>query len=248
MTLRNMGLIFYDISDYPHALKHYGTALKIVREIQSRDDEAMLLSDIGDVYNNLGEYERAQKYYEDSLKVAEDIKSKRLACFTLVSLADLFMNLNQRDKAKAFLDKAYQDAEGSKERLQSVLACFCDYYLEEGNLNKFTETMAVIDDLFKEEKTKNFEGDINILLGRYYGSVNEYHKAEEYFQKALAIYTELKEQLSIGKTYYYWGCMEKDKGSKTIAQEKLQNALNIFSILGVNGWKIHTENMMKTWQ
>lgn len=245
LTLRNIGLVYYDMSDYQNAMAHYKEALKIVHDIQSRDDEAMILSDIGDIYNNQGGYEEARKNYEDSLKIAEEIKSKRLACFTLVSLADLCMNLDQRDKAKEFLDKAYQYAEGSKERLQSVLACFCDYYLEQEDFERFREAISTIDELFKEEKTKNFEGDVHILMGRYYGLLKKCNKGEEHFQKALDIFKELKEQLSIGKTYYYWGYMELNRGNKLLAGERIKNALDIFCALGVHGWKQQAEKLLK---
>ncbi len=246
ISLRNIGMIYYNKADFSKALQFYEEALRIVRDVGNRDEEAILLSDVGDIYKNFGDYDRTQRHYDDALKIAEAIKSNRMACFVLVSLADLHMVLDQRKKAKKFLDKAYKIAAGSKEMLQNLLPCLCDYFLEEKNFKEFNETITTVQDLFKGEKTKSFEGDMSILLGRYYGATRDFGKASEHFNNALTIFEELKEPVSIGKTCYYWGCVELEKGEKTAAGENLRKSLEIFKTARAKSWIEKAEKFLKT--
>jgi len=246
VSLRNIGMIYYNKADFSKALHFYEEALRIVRDVGNRDDEAILLSDVGDIHKNFGDYDRTLRYYENALKIAEAIKSNRMVCFISVSIADLYMVLDRHKKAKKYLDQAHKIAAGSKEMLQNVLPCFCDYYLERENLAKFDEMIRTIQSLFKGEKTKSFEGDMNILLGRYYGATRDFEKSDECFRNALTIFHELKEPVSIGKTHYYWGCVALTRGRKTAAQENLKESVEIFRTARAMSWIEKAENALKT--
>lgn len=243
-SLRNIGLVHYNTGDFPKAMNVYKDALKIVQDIGDKNSQAEVLSDIGDIYLNLGDYKNAEMYLENALSISEEIKAYRIKCFTLASLGSLYMALKKINKARKCYEEAHQSAEGSTERLQYTLPGVCNFYLEVGDIKCFEQTMAKIESIFME-KPKNLEGDIDILLGRYNAHIDSYSKASEYFQKALQIFEELKEPLTLGEIYYYRGMMEVKRKAKPAAEKDLNKSLEIFKSLCALGWQEIVEKSLK---
>ncbi|PQP34221.1 hypothetical protein C6A37_08905, partial [Desulfobacteraceae bacterium SEEP-SAG9] len=85
---------------------------------------------------------------------------------------------------------------------------------------------------------------INIILGNYYFDVNEnYHKALEYFKKALKVGKELDDIISIVLANMTMGCCLSDDGEFEKALSCLEKALEINTMAnvpwGIVGMKTH---------
>jgi len=67
VTLRNIGLVYYNKNQYEQALKYYGDARKVFELTgKSSKDYGITFINIGVLYDNKKEYEQALKYYKQA--------------------------------------------------------------------------------------------------------------------------------------------------------------------------------------
>ncbi|MGB3477760.1 MAG: tetratricopeptide repeat protein [bacterium] len=154
------------------------------------------------------------------------------------------------EKTKLFIDKAYNKAKesDSKDMRRDVLFLLCDFYLATKNFVEFRKTMEILQRLVKGVKSKRFESNISLLLGRYYTETNDFEKANKHLNKALKIFEEIGERLNIGKANYYMAIMKLAMGKKSLGRKRLTKASEIFESLGAKGWKEKVEKTLKNFK
>ncbi len=67
--LGDVGFCYHRMADYPRAVSHYKSALKIVRAIGNRPEIATNLNNIGMIFNNWGRYDSAIRYHSEALEI-----------------------------------------------------------------------------------------------------------------------------------------------------------------------------------
>jgi len=235
--LNNKGSVVKSLGDLKQAEQIFKESLKISRIIGSHDHEAMALNHLGDLLYDTGNYDGAQKYYTDALEIAKNTKSRFQMFDSKVSLGRIYLQQNDIERTKDIIEELSSVAEQSKDLQKQLLQLQCDFYLAVNNAERFKAAIAEFQDLVSQTTSKPFEGNIALLLGRFYLQIEDFTNAARYLQEALGIFEKLDEKLKTGKSYYYLGHMESERNNKKKAEEYLDKALGIFKLIGAKGWE-----------
>ncbi len=88
-TEYNIGNIYFDLSNYDEALKHYKVSLQLAEEIKRPRNIAFTLNVMGDVYAKKGEDSMALEYQKKALKTIEGLNDKLAESEILKTIARL---------------------------------------------------------------------------------------------------------------------------------------------------------------
>ena len=156
----NIGVVYYNLSEYDDALKYYKDALKIQEKVlgEEHPDTATSYNNIGIVYYDLGKYEDALKYYKDALKIQEKVLGEEHP-----DTATSYNNIGSADCKLGKYDKA---------------------------LDNFTKALKIQEKVLGEEHTDTAMtyhniGSVDRKLGKYDEALEYYDKALEIFQSEL---------------------------------------------------------------
>lgn len=156
----NIGVVYYNLSEYDDALKYYGKALEIRKKVlgAKHPDTANSYNNIGIVYYDLGKYKDALKYYKDALKIQEKVLGEEHP-----DTATSYNNIGSADCKLGKYDKA---------------------------LDNFTKALKIQEKVLGEEHTDTAMtyhniGSVDRKLGKYDEALEYYDKALEIFQSEL---------------------------------------------------------------
>jgi len=244
-TMNNLGSVYHSLGLYEKALQTFHEALRISQATGSKQNESILLNNIGTIQMCMGEYACAKKYYEDSMQMSEQIKSTERIFSNFICLGEMYLEQGETAKAKLMMERASDIGQASRDMLVDVYMLSCNYYLLIGDLRKFTETLAFVEDIQQETASESLKAAINILYGRCYTQTRAYDKAAEHLQKALETYKQLKHKMSTGKTYYYLGCMESEAGKSDFARKDFERARELFKVINAKAWERSTKEALE---
>jgi diguanylate cyclase (GGDEF)-like protein len=247
LVLNNIGIIHGNWGNYSEGLKFSEDALKIATDTENRYCEALALKNTGAIHMYLGNYDRSARYFDDSHKIAVKTKSNELIFTSLESLANLYLSMGKYTEAKEYIDKAYNHAKNlnSQRMLRDAYMLFCALYLGQKKIEKFEETMQKLNEIPETARPKNFEGDNSLLMTRYCIEIKDFTEAEKHAKKALTIFKDIGDHLSVGIVHYYLATSELQKGDKTAYTKYMQNAVKIFTTVGAKEWKTKASKALK---
>ena len=88
-------------------------------------------------------------------------------------------------KAKDIIEELSSVAEQSKDLQKQLLQFKCDFYLEVKDSECFKAAIAEFQDLISQTTSKPFEGNIALLLGRFYLQTEDLTNAEKMLKRAV---------------------------------------------------------------
>ncbi|MFH1322033.1 MAG: tetratricopeptide repeat protein [Bacteroidota bacterium] len=183
VQLCNIGIVYWNQGDlstddsvrqvnYSNALKHLFEALKIFKELGSKNYIAAILGNIGVVYKTQGDlstddtvrqvnYSNALKYYFEALDIDRELGNNRGIAIRFGNIGTLHTKTGKFTQAQAYLDRALAlcDSIGAlnytmqfEKSLSHLLDTTGRYRLALAHYKKYS---AAKDSLFNEEKSKN---------------------------------------------------------------------------------------------
>lgn len=233
------GTIYFNRSDWEHAISQYEKSLEAAKRMQHRNDRASMMMnswiDLAEVYNYNGDYVTALEKRMEALKYEDstDITpSQRLNLY--LSIANDFRHLNQQRKAIEYLEMAknsYDEAQGSDK-----LNYLYEYYqnqLKVGELHAADSLLSLFDEglkTFKLTETQQLEfgGMSHKLHGQYeLNYTKHYENALYHYQQYLAYYQQLNNMVHISIAYNKIGLVYVAMGNDQAAIQPLEKALQI---------------------
>ena len=179
------------------ALDNYEKALEIARKSGHQAFESQSLSRIGEVYFGWGKYDEALRAYRQALEISNKIgvpsnSTKALIAWTYLEKGEL-------DKVKETLSET--NSEGSLTKEESFAA--------EASLNGARGKLCLMQSEFENAKTSynkllelaEKSGNIDAFftaytgLGKVYEGLEDYKKAEEYYEKGMTLTEEIRSGL-----------------------------------------------------
>lgn len=239
----NSGYIHYVLGNYKEALKYYEESLRIKKDVQEKDSEVLLLILLGDVYINLGDNKRTKELYNEALSISKNLKIPKLICLSQMSISSYYLTINRIDKSKKWLDKAQGFHTSSKRILKTMSMLSCDIFLSEKNLIEFRKASAKLKKLLKESPKTQY-GNFYLLMVRYYLQTRKFDKADVFAGKAAGVFDKTGERFNIGRTYYYKGILESEKGRTERSRELFGKAIDVFNSIGAKRWKKKTKEVL----
>ena len=222
ITLNNIGAVYDNLGQYSKALEYYQKSLEIRKKIGDISGEGTTLGNIGAVYKNLGQYSKALEYYEKSLEIRRKIGDISGEGTTLGNIGVVYAQEGKYHDAIKVTRESLDIENKIGVPTKGTIDLIANYYLDAGDLNKaeplikdtgYDSTQGRLalmkldypsaithytNDASWAEKTGNANALFRSFtgMGRAYEGLEDYHKAEEFYQKAMKVTEEIRSGLA----------------------------------------------------
>jgi serine/threonine protein kinase/tetratricopeptide (TPR) repeat protein len=227
-TLIDMGNFSDDRGDHDEALKMYKEALQIERDIGNESLQAICLNNIGAAYFEKAQYEDARTYYQQALQLREKSKVPQDIVESIHNLAETSLRMGQYNQAVAEymraldLRRSMNDTRGAAIESYTVGMMF-DYQGRFGAaIDSKQEALKTF--LGLQDKT-NWMADISGGYGESLVLAGRGSESQPYFEEALILSRELKNNSLISQTLAFQGDAAYYRGNLKSAADLYQQAL-----------------------
>ena len=200
--LYEIGLVNYQLRQYPETLKYYKQALPIMREASNLVGEEAVLNNIAAVYRSLNQYSQALEYLNQTLEVQQKVGDRLRLGLTLSNLGGLHYFLSHYSQAIEFFQKALANwreldqIEDEGRDLNNIAAVYLSLCQYDRALDFFQQSLAIWLNLGNRQQSARSINNI----GEVYRHKSQYDEALENYQNALRIRQELGDFLGIATT------------------------------------------------
>lgn len=191
-TLCNMGVVYTDLGDYPHALDYYFESLEIAEAIGYTSGAAMCLTNIGVVYTEQGYNDKSLDYYFQSLRLEQQAGNKSGIEISLGNIGSVYHEKGENEKSLEYYRQALAIAEELGDHDGTAIWL--------GNIGLAYENLKQTDTAFSYyfRALKFATEDGNSLtiatqlrsIGSLYVAVGQFEKGEKFLLDALALNEE----------------------------------------------------------
>jgi len=103
-----IGLCYYTPGRLDMALENYERSLKLARQFNDREGEAVALGNIGLIYGKRGELDRALKYHEEELKIDREMNRKEGIAAKLNNIGLIYAEKGEKEEALFYFNRALE--------------------------------------------------------------------------------------------------------------------------------------------
>ena len=228
-ALTFQGNAYFDEGEYPEAMAHYQTGLKISQEIGDKNGVVWFLFFIGNIYEIQEDLPKALDYYQRALKISEEIGDKD-EIGLLVRIASIYSaqgNIPMAlDYSQRFL-KIQKERE-NKQGIARALNNIGLIYLWQGNYPKALDYLRRSLRIAEEIGAKWLIAWDLISIGQIYSDQGDYPKALSYYQQGLKIQEEIGDKGSVAWTMYQLGAFNLKWGNYIKAITYCKKGFNHF--------------------
>lgn len=242
----NIARVYAALGDFVKALKFYGDALETLRRLGHKRLESVTLHGIGNVYYHLGDFDKAMEHYGKAASIIVQTHERRNEFENLVSFARLFVALGKYNDAQQKIEAAYRIGQElhSNQMLLTTALLKNELLLEMNRLAEFKNRMATIDRLKGQVISATYQASVQHLYGRYYTAAGDFTKADACLKKALQLFKDCEEKMSIGIVEYHRAILEHARGDMAACCQCCARALQAFKELDVTVWQEKVEQFM----
>lgn len=244
----NMGAVYQMLGDLDKAQELYETNVKVFKAIGAKRPVATSLSFLGDVAKEKGAYDRAIEYFLEALNGYEEIGDQRGLGATFISLGSAYLDKRDPGKAGHYLQRAEEVLRNVGDpfellRLYAYRAELGVFEMRQsGSFEPRPDILEYLEKGVKSSRdlqTKYGEAVFYMILGEYYGIINDFKKAEEKFEAAVEILARINFKKMLAEVHLEYGRMLK-KGIQQkvypsgLADIQFDKAVAIFKELKVD--------------
>jgi len=232
--IKNIGLVYLFKGDTSAGYSNLKESLKICKEIKAEDIYAMVLNNIGIYYDMIGEWKKAINYYKKGLSIYEKHKNIIQISNTMGNLGFAYSSINNSKLAIYYLKESIKlsDKIGDIYYKGINIVHLAEEYLKKNNLKKTKLYIIQAEEIFKKLEDKLGLADIFKLKAILCKKQKDWERSEEYFKKAIKIYSQQGDKLNEGESYYEWGDMSVLKKDVDLARKRLIKSKKILESIG----------------
>jgi len=101
-----LGSVYDDLGNKQEALRYFGEALSIPKEVGDRGGEGTTLNNLGKVYDDLGNKQEALRYYGEALSIMREVRDRGREGATLNNLGKVYNALGDTQEALRYYGEA----------------------------------------------------------------------------------------------------------------------------------------------
>ena len=207
-----LGLIHYNLAQYPKAIEYYNKSLTIREESKDYKGVGVTCNNLGNLFRDMGEPVRALEYYNRSLKTREQLKDK-LGISTVLNDRGIVYS-KQGDIIKALenwhLALKIKEEIKDKNGATSVLSNLGNIHFSQKNFETAIDYYTKAINLSEELGSKKNSAYILNNLGITYRELKDLKKSSEYLFKSLKISEEIGDNYGIALAASNIGLNEGD--------------------------------------
>jgi len=233
-TIKSIGLAYLFKGDTERGYKYLKDSLKICKEIKAVVLYAMVLNNIGIYYDMVGEWRKAIKYYKKGLSIYEKHKNIIQISKTMGNLGFAYSSINNSELAIYYLKESIKlsDKIGDIYYKGINIVHLAEEYLKKDNFKKTKFYIIQAEEIFQKLEDKLGLADVYRLKAKLLKKLERWEDSEIFFKKAIKIYSQQRDRLNEGETYYEWGDMLLIKNNKDSAKKKLLKSKKILESIG----------------
>ena len=220
-AINNIGMVYEAMGEYAKALEHYDQSLQIKTAIGDLSGEGDTLNNIGWIYMSLGQYDKALKYYEQRLQIAKKLGEVPREGAALENIGHLYTLMGKYTDAEKTLNRALEILQKLDVSTSGTKATLANIYLDTGDLAKAEPLVRSTGNastrgrlaLLKSDypaAVESYKRDVEVAedtgnavskfqsytgLAKAYEGMENYRKADEYYQEAMNLSEDLRSSL-----------------------------------------------------
>ncbi|BBD57070.1 tetratricopeptide TPR_3 (plasmid) [Planktothrix agardhii NIES-204] len=229
-----IGVNYYNLSQYPEALKWYQQGLTISREVRDRQLESLTLDHIGVVKRRQGNYQEALSFHEQALDISQEINDISVQARIFNNIGIVYDLLGEYDKSLAYdnqgltISRRMGDRYVESRILNSMGVVYANQGLYPQALDYYKQALVIE----RQISNKSEEGRTINNIASVYDSKGDYPKALQYYQQALAITREIGDRIGEGITLGNMGAVYRNLGQYQTALDYFQQSLTLSKDIG----------------
>lgn len=182
-----LGVIHYNLSDYPRAAECHSAALELHRRTGSASAEAAALGSLGRVLSQLGEPKQQLRCHELALEISQREGDKEGEALNLIYISIAHQELGQLSRAEEYANRAARLSAEIGDPILMTRASHCRGvgYWTRGNLHRAIE---VLDDTLRMARALGLdhgEAATAVCLAEAYLDLGQLDHAEEFAKLGL---------------------------------------------------------------
>lgn len=209
---RLAGMAYYELGNYPEALRYEQMALKKCDPKEHLERKANILNNIANIHYELKDYNTALNYYQASLDICQKLEIKFGVSSCLGNMGNIYKKLKQVDAALKYykkslnIDKEIGNPRGYANSLGNIGQLYLDKKDFQQAIHYFNLSLHVRDSI---GHTDGIAGSY-LSLGNVYLELNDANKALDYFSRALSL-AEESNSIDLQQTAYegQYNCYRK---------------------------------------
>lgn len=215
-----IGMVCFEQGDYQKTIEFFYKNLNFYETIKDKYSLSGIYNNIGEAFLLLGDLKKAEDHYQKALSFFKEIKEQKGTSISYLNLGMVKVKEKKYEEAVSYLNQAH-DGFSKLELSQEIIQYYNAMAECSQSQKKFDEALDWMNKVMKKEdeleKFQKIAIESYTRLGMIYYELQEYEKAEMFFQKSLKSSIEMKSKKEI-KDNYFWlsKCYEKlnkyDKG------------------------------------
>ena len=233
-THNQLGLIYWERSDYPNAIHHLNASIEIASAVGDEELEGSARNNLGLVFDERGEYTHSLQQYQRALELHRQSHFERGEADTLGNIGGIYLLLGKFREALPYYRQALEISErlglkpASSDDFGNIALCLAGTGEVDAALENFDRASRVAREagLAKEEADwHKGKGTTLVGLGRYDAALREYAAAEQVYEHS-GLQRELVEALNDTATVY------ESLGDVSEAETRFQRGLRLSQKIG----------------
>ncbi len=195
-SLFNIGIVYYEKSDYDTAIEYYQKAYNLFEELQQKNRMAECYRMVGIVHNDQGSYDLAIENYLKALVIYEEAGNKQGIAYCYTDIGIIHYDQGNYDKTIEYFLKSLEIKEELKDQ-QGILTCYINIGVVENSRGRhdlaieyFLKALKISEDLKNKPEISTCYTNIGVT----YADQGNYDEAIVYYLKALKIDEELQDK------------------------------------------------------
>jgi len=254
LSLNNMGSLSLVQGKFREALRHFRESLSLRREIGDQRGEGHSLNNLGVILAERGDLDAAVRVWSEALAVAQEIGDRALEGMLQSNQSEIERQRGNLDKSERLLKAATEICEECAHRhLQFEVSKNSGLLeMQRQDAKKALSHIEAALSVSREVSSPVMEGIALTALARVHASTlvgtddddGNVNQAEQAFNKAIEILTEVGNDAELGRASLAYGLFLLEQGLLVQAKKRLDAAMEIFKRLGMKRLIEETETYL----
>ncbi|GAA2753396.1 ATP-binding protein [Kitasatospora cinereorecta] len=234
-ALRHLGLVQYQLGDFPQALDLLRQALEIQQRIGNRSGEAHVLANLGLTLTRMGRLGEALDHQRLALQLSRDIPESAVEAIALTNLGPTLTRLGQLEEALDYHREALEFHRRGGNRLGQAIV-LNQFGEHQQKLQRHPEALELyqealelhqgLGDTFGQAESHTQLGDALLAMDAPASALQHYRAAIEYLPHT-------GERYNLGRIHYGLARAHQRLGRPDTAREHAEQAAEIHTSLNV---------------
>ncbi|KAB0240417.1 tetratricopeptide repeat protein [Microcystis aeruginosa EAWAG127a] len=222
------------LEGYQGALGKWQQALKLYQQLDSKLEQALVLTSLGRIYDLLGEKQKALDYYQQALPIVRAVGNPTGESILLNNIGLVYSALGEKQKALDYYQQALpiMRVVGDRGGEAATLSGIGAVYDALGEKQKALDYLQQALPLRRAVGDRAGEATTLSNIGAVYSALGEKQKALDYYQQALPIMRAVGNRTGEAVTLSNIGVVYSALGEKQKALDYYQQALPLRRAVG----------------